>query len=53
VTITLGDGTSRSIARNEIEELATGNRSFMPEGIEESVTLEQMRDLLAFLRGSL
>ena len=53
VTITLADGTSRSIARNEIEELATGNRSFMPEGIEESVTLEQMRDLLAFLRGSL
>jgi putative membrane-bound dehydrogenase-like protein len=53
VTITLADGTSRSIARNEIEELATGNRSFMPEGVEESVTVEQMRDLLAFLRGSL
>jgi putative heme-binding domain-containing protein len=53
VTITLADGTSRSIARNEIEELTTGNRSFMPEGVEESVTVEQMRDLLAFLRGSL
>jgi len=53
VTITLADGMSRSIARNEIEEFSTGNRSFMPEGVEESVTVEQMRDLLAFLRGSL
>jgi putative membrane-bound dehydrogenase-like protein len=53
VTITLADGTSRSIARHEIEELTTGNRSFMPEGVEESVTVEQMRDLLAFLRGTL
>ncbi|MFM7249395.1 MAG: PVC-type heme-binding CxxCH protein [Planctomycetaceae bacterium] len=53
VTMKLADGTSRTIARDEIDELVTSNRSFMPEGVEETVTIEQMRDLLAFLRGEL
>lgn len=53
VTMTLADGSSRSIARDEIEELVTANRSFMPEGMEATVSVEQMRDLLAFLRGPL
>ena len=53
VTITLADGGTRSIARSEIEEIVTSNRSFMPEGVETAVTVDQMRDLLAFLRGPL
>jgi putative membrane-bound dehydrogenase-like protein len=53
VTMTLADGGSRSIARGEIDELVTANRSFMPEGVEATVSVEQMRDLLAFLRGPL
>ena len=53
VTMKLADGTTRSIARGEIDELVTSNRSFMPEGVEETVTVEQMRDLLVFLRGGL
>jgi len=53
VTMKLADGTVRNIARAEIDELVTSNRSFMPEGIEETVTVEQMRDLLAYLRGGL
>ena len=53
VTVKLADGTTRQIARDGIEELVTSNRSFMPEGVEETVTVEQMRDLLAFLRGAL
>jgi putative heme-binding domain-containing protein len=53
VTMKLADGTVRQIARAEIEELVTSNRSFMPEGMEETVTVEQMRDLLAYLRGGL
>jgi putative membrane-bound dehydrogenase-like protein len=53
VTMTLADGGSRSIARGEIDELVTANRSFMPEGVESTVTVDQMRDLLAFLRGPL
>ena len=53
VTMKLADGTVRNIARAEIDELVTSNRSFMPEGMEETVTVEQMRDLLAYLRGGL
>lgn len=53
VTMKLADGTTRNIARADIEELVTSNRSFMPEGVEETVSVEQMRDLLAFLRGEL
>jgi len=50
LTMRLADGTVRTIARREIEELVTSATSFMPEGLETSVTVEQMRDLLAFLR---
>jgi len=53
VTMKLADGTVRNIARAEIDELVTSNRSFMPEGVEETVTVEQMSDLLAYLRGAL
>ena len=53
VTLKLADGSLRSIARSEIEEFSSTGRSFMPEGVEESVTVDQMRDLLAFLRGAL
>ena len=53
VTMKLADGTVRNIARAEIDELVTSNRSFMPEGMDETVTVEQMRDLLAYLRGGL
>jgi len=53
VTLKLADGSLRSIARSEIEEFSTAGRSFMPEGVEESVTVDQMRDLLAFLRGAI
>ena len=53
VTMTLADGGSRSIARGEIDELVTANKSFMPEGVEATVSVGQMRDLLAFLRGPL
>jgi putative heme-binding domain-containing protein len=47
----LADGTVRTISRDEIDDVVTSNRSFMPEGLEEIVTVEQMRDLLVFLRG--
>ncbi len=53
VTMKLADGSIRNIARAEIEELVTSNRSFMPEGVEETVSVGQMRDLIEFLRGGL
>jgi len=49
LTMRLADGTVRTISREEIEDLVTSTRSFMPEGLETAITVEQMRDLLAFL----
>lgn len=50
VTIKQANGTLRSVARREIEKLQNSNKSFMPEGLEESITLQEMSDLIAFLR---
>jgi putative heme-binding domain-containing protein len=50
LTMKLADGSTRTIARAEIDELVTANRSLMPEGLETTVTVEEMRDLLVFLR---
>jgi putative heme-binding domain-containing protein len=49
LTMKLADGTSRTISRDEIDDLVTSNTSFMPEGLEALVTIEQMRDLIVFL----
>jgi putative heme-binding domain-containing protein len=49
LTMRLADGTVRAISRDEIDDLVTSKLSFMPEGLEAAVTVEQMRDLLAFL----
>jgi putative membrane-bound dehydrogenase-like protein len=51
-TLTLKQPEGRQVAvdRSEIEELRSSNRSLMPEGIEKDVTVQQMADVLAFLR---
>jgi hypothetical protein len=36
--------------RSEIEELRATSKSLMPEGIEKEVSVEQMADVLAFLK---
>jgi putative heme-binding domain-containing protein len=43
------DGTTITILRSELESL-TGGKSLMPEGLEQQITVEQMADLLAFLK---
>lgn len=50
VTIKQSNGLVRSITRREIEQLTTANKSFMPEGLEESLSLQELADLIAFLR---
>ncbi|MEQ9411279.1 MAG: c-type cytochrome, partial [Fuerstiella sp.] len=45
------EGKEQTIARSDIEELQATNKSLMPEGIEKDVTVEQMADLLEFLKG--
>ncbi len=39
-----------TIARAEVQELISTGKSLMPEGLERDIDLQQMADLLAFLR---
>lgn len=50
VTLRQPEGREQIIPRTDIEELKTTNKSLMPEGIERDVSVEQMADLLAFLK---
>lgn len=51
VTFKQLDGTQRTVLRNQITSLQSQNVSLMPEGLEAAVPLQDMADLLAFLRG--
>jgi putative membrane-bound dehydrogenase-like protein len=37
------------VLRNNIKEMTSSNLSLMPEGLEQSITIEEMSDLLSFL----
>ncbi len=50
VTIKQANGMLRSIARGEIEKLQNSSKSFMPEGLEETISIQEMSDLIEFLR---
>ncbi|MFM7920291.1 MAG: hypothetical protein ACKPJJ_08700, partial [Planctomycetaceae bacterium] len=52
ITLKQAEGRQVSVERSEVEELRSSNRSLMPEGIEKDVSIQQMADLLAFLRQS-
>lgn len=49
VTIRRTDGTSVTVQRIDIEELRSTGTSFMPEGLEKTVTVQDMADLLSYL----
>ena len=44
------DGMVQELLRTRIEEIRSTGVSFMPEGMEKQITVEEMSDLLAFLR---
>ncbi len=44
------EGKEQTIARTDIEELQATNKSLMPVGIEKDVTVQQMADLLEYLK---
>ena len=50
ITIKLANGSTRTISRLEIEELRNSNMSFMPEGLEATLTQQDLSDLIAFLQ---
>ena len=44
------EGIEETILRSEIDELRSTGRSLMPEGLEQTISLQEMADLIAFLR---
>ena len=51
ITLRQPEGREETIIRSDIEDLKSTSKSLMPEGIERDVTVEQMADVLAFLKG--
>ena len=49
VTLKMPNGLVENLARGNITSLKAGDRSLMPEGLEEALTLQQMADLLEFV----
>jgi len=49
VTLKRADAVTETILRQDIAQISGSGLSLMPEGIETSITTEQMSDLLAFL----
>lgn len=50
VTLRQPEGREQSIPRKDIDELRATSKSLMPEGIERDVSVDQMADILAFLK---
>ena len=44
------EGIEETILRSEIDVLRSTGRSLMPDGLEQSISLQEMADLIAFLR---
>lgn len=50
VVIRQAGGVETTLARGEIDEVRSDGKSLMPEGVEKDVSVEQMADLLGYLR---
>ncbi|MHC4875351.1 MAG: PVC-type heme-binding CxxCH protein, partial [Planctomycetota bacterium] len=52
VVLRQAENKEQIIPRSDIDELRSTTKSLMPEGVEKEVTIEQMADLLTFLKGT-
>jgi putative heme-binding domain-containing protein len=50
LTLKRADGASESVLRRDVLQISGSGLSLMPEGLENSVSVEQMADLIAFLK---
>jgi putative membrane-bound dehydrogenase-like protein len=50
VVLRMAEGKQQVIGRAQIESVRAGNVSLMPEGIEKDVSIQQMADLLEYLK---
>jgi putative heme-binding domain-containing protein len=49
ITLRRAERVQEVVLRRNIDEMAAGGKSLMPEGIEQKITVNEMADLLAFL----
>ncbi len=50
LTLKRAEGQTDTVLRQDIEEVRSTGVSLMPEGVEKDITVEQMKDLLTFLK---
>ena len=50
ITIRLPEGKEETILRADVDELKSSGLSLMPVGVEKNITIDQMADLLTFLK---
>jgi putative membrane-bound dehydrogenase-like protein len=50
ITLGLPEGKTLTLLRRDIEQLRSSGVSLMPEGLEKNVDLQQMADLIAFIK---
>jgi putative heme-binding domain-containing protein len=50
VTLQRAEAQTETVLRQDIEEMRSSGVSLMPEGLEKTITMDQMADLLAFLK---
>lgn len=53
IVLQMADGKMQEIPRSEIELFQTSDRSLMPDGMEKEIPLDQMANLLEFLKSPL
>jgi putative membrane-bound dehydrogenase-like protein len=53
ITLVAADGQQHTILRADLEALTGSGKSVMPEGLEKDVSVEQMTDLVTFLKSAL
>jgi putative heme-binding domain-containing protein len=50
VVLRMAEGREQAIGRDQIDEIRASDVSLMPEGIEKDVTVQNMADLLEYLK---
>jgi len=50
IVLRQAENKQQIIARNQIEEIRASGKSLMPEGVEKEITVQQMADLLEYLK---
>jgi putative membrane-bound dehydrogenase-like protein len=51
LTLRRAEGQTDVVLRQDVEEITSSGVSLMPEGVEKSISLTEMADLIAFLKG--